>query len=232
MLIGGVAALLFQTLHPLTMAGVARYSNYRQDPLGRLERTASFLTATTFGAHRGGSGGGPGATGARRRHRDRSGRPSLCGRRSGPAHLGPRRRDPCFLTSATHLRPTTVRSAEQDPYVDEMARVAIALGATDVPRSVSELDRYFAAVRPELASPGRPRTARNFVLRGVGRWPHEVTTYGLSGGRRPGGVSPRGHDDSCAYQRPAGDRWPRSAAGPGPALHGGETATLVGLAHG
>lgn len=23
------------------------------------------------------------------------------------------------------------------------------------------------------------RTARNFILRGVGRWPHEITTHGL-----------------------------------------------------
>jgi hypothetical protein len=49
MLIGGLSALLFQMLHPLAMAGVAQHSNYRQDPLGRLERTATFLGTTTFG---------------------------------------------------------------------------------------------------------------------------------------------------------------------------------------
>ncbi len=48
MLIGGIAALLLQMLHPLAMAGVAQHSNYRKDPLGRLERTAGFLGATTF----------------------------------------------------------------------------------------------------------------------------------------------------------------------------------------
>src|SRR5688500_9257071 len=49
MLIGGVRALMLQTLHPLAMAGVAKHSNYREDPFGRLHRTGAFLGATTFG---------------------------------------------------------------------------------------------------------------------------------------------------------------------------------------
>ena len=49
MLIGGMTALFLQSLHPLAMAGVAEHSNYREDPLGRLRRTAAFVGATTFG---------------------------------------------------------------------------------------------------------------------------------------------------------------------------------------
>ena len=49
MFIGGVSALLLQTLHPLAMAGVAEHSSYQEDPLGRLRRTASFVGTTTFG---------------------------------------------------------------------------------------------------------------------------------------------------------------------------------------
>ena len=49
MLIGGFTALLLQSLHPLAMAGVAAHSSYREDPLGRLRRTAGFVAATTFG---------------------------------------------------------------------------------------------------------------------------------------------------------------------------------------
>ncbi len=49
-LVGGLRALLVQTLHPLVMAGVADHSNYRTDPLGRLHRTGAFVAATTFGA--------------------------------------------------------------------------------------------------------------------------------------------------------------------------------------
>lgn len=50
MFIGGMRALLLQSLHPLAMTGVARHSNYRSDPWGRLQRTAEFLAATTFGS--------------------------------------------------------------------------------------------------------------------------------------------------------------------------------------
>ena len=49
MVIGGVSALFLQTLHPLAMAGVADHSGYRDDPLGRLRRTAQFVGTTTYG---------------------------------------------------------------------------------------------------------------------------------------------------------------------------------------
>ena len=55
----------------------------------------------------------------------------------------------------------------------------MALGAVDVPRCVSELDQYFESVRPELRLTREAKTARNFVVRGIGRWPHEITAYGL-----------------------------------------------------
>ncbi len=48
--IGGIRALLVQSAHPEVVAGVADHSNYRVDPLGRLSRTAAYVTATTFGA--------------------------------------------------------------------------------------------------------------------------------------------------------------------------------------
>ncbi|MEM9465200.1 MAG: oxygenase MpaB family protein [Actinomycetota bacterium] len=49
MLIGGLRALLLQTLHPLALAGVTQHSSYKTDPLGRLHRTAAFVGTTTFG---------------------------------------------------------------------------------------------------------------------------------------------------------------------------------------
>jgi uncharacterized protein (DUF2236 family) len=50
MLVGGIRALLMQTLHPLAMAGVAQHSDYRTDSLGRLQRTSAFIAATTYGS--------------------------------------------------------------------------------------------------------------------------------------------------------------------------------------
>ena len=49
MFVGGLRALLLQSLHPLAMAGVAGHSGFRGDPWGRLQRTSYFLAATTFG---------------------------------------------------------------------------------------------------------------------------------------------------------------------------------------
>ena len=49
MFVGGLRALLLQSLHPLAMAGVAQHSDYRGDPWGRLQRTTAFLAVTTFG---------------------------------------------------------------------------------------------------------------------------------------------------------------------------------------
>ncbi len=207
MLIGGVAALLFQMLHPLAMAGVAEFSNYRQDPLGRLERTAMFLGTTTFRSR-------PEAEVAIDRVRSvhqqvRGTAPD--GRSysaSDPAlitwvHAAEVR---CFLNAALAYGPRPPSRAEQDQYVDEMARVAVALGAVDVPHRVSELDAYFGAVRPELRLTREARTARNFVLRGVGRWPHEITTYGLLVAAAQGVLPGWARRQLHLAQVPAGDR--------------------------
>ena len=49
MMIGGVAALLLQMLHPAVLAGVWDHSRFRDDMLGRLRRTARFIAVTTYG---------------------------------------------------------------------------------------------------------------------------------------------------------------------------------------
>ena len=49
MYVGGLRALLLQTLHPAAMTGVSEHSDYRHDMLGRLARTSTFLAVTTFG---------------------------------------------------------------------------------------------------------------------------------------------------------------------------------------
>lgn len=48
--VGGIRALLLQAAHPEVAAGVAEHSRYREDPLGRLSRTAAYVTATSFSA--------------------------------------------------------------------------------------------------------------------------------------------------------------------------------------
>jgi uncharacterized protein (DUF2236 family) len=47
---GGIRGLLVQVSHPLAMAGVHDHSAFREDPLGRLQRTSAYVTASTFGS--------------------------------------------------------------------------------------------------------------------------------------------------------------------------------------
>ena len=48
MMVGGIRALLLQSLHPVAMQGVGEHSDFRADPLGRLRRTVFFLGTTTY----------------------------------------------------------------------------------------------------------------------------------------------------------------------------------------
>src|SRR3954462_1229301 len=49
MFIGGLRALLLQTLHPVAMRAVSEHSGFRGDMWGRLHRTSTFPAVTTFG---------------------------------------------------------------------------------------------------------------------------------------------------------------------------------------
>src|SRR5262249_27713301 len=49
MYVGGIRAVLLQTMQPQAMTAVAEHSGYRGDMWGRLARTSRFLAVTTFG---------------------------------------------------------------------------------------------------------------------------------------------------------------------------------------
>jgi uncharacterized protein (DUF2236 family) len=178
MLIGGISALLLQTLHPLAMAGVAEHSNYQADPLGRLRRTASFVGATTFGTAQDAE---KAIQQVRRVHRRVRG--------VTPDGRSYSADDPdlvtfihaaevsSFLESARRFGPRDLSPAQCDQYYDEMAPVALALGAEWVPRSTAEMDDYFARLRPELHAGTQARQARDWLRRGVTRRPEQRAVY-------------------------------------------------------
>jgi len=164
-LVGGLRALLLQSLHPLAMAGVAEHSNYRADPWGRLQRTADFLGTVTFGPL------------------DRAERAIAAVRRvhdgvEGTAPDGRRYRanDPHLLTwihiaevdsfLVAHQRYGEHRltEAQQDGYVADMAVIADRLGAAAVPRSRHELDVALAAYDRELRSTPEARAAARYLI--------------------------------------------------------------------
>lgn len=150
--VGGIAALMLQTLHPLAMAGVAEHSNFREAPLERLARTGAFVRGTVFGStdvaermiatvrrvHAHVVGTAP------------DGRPYAA---SDPALLRwvHTVETSSFVRAHRRYSVNPVRGSDIDRYYDEMAVVAVKLGAIDVPRSRAEVRDYFAEIRPELA---------------------------------------------------------------------------------
>jgi uncharacterized protein (DUF2236 family) len=164
MLIGGLCALLLQTLHPLAMAGIAEHSNYKEDPLGRLGRTGSFVTGTTYGSTE---------TAERlirlvkRIHRKVRG--------TAPDGRAYSASDSdlvawvhvtevfSFLRAHQRFVPFPVRGEEADRYYHEMATIAERLGATEVPRTRAAMRTYLRAMRPQLEASERTLDAVGFL---------------------------------------------------------------------
>ncbi|GGX72878.1 hypothetical protein GCM10010358_28980 [Streptomyces minutiscleroticus] len=162
MFVGGVRALLLQSLHPLAMAAVAAHSGFRGDPWGRLQRTSTFLAVTTFGT-------ADDARHAVERVRAIHERVRGTTREGEPYHAA----DPhllgwvhaaevdSFLRAHQRYGARPLDAAGCDGYLEDTARVAAALGVTDPPRDRAE---RLAAYRPELrATPEALATAR-FIL--------------------------------------------------------------------
>lgn len=165
MLIGGLRALLLQTLHPRAMAGVAQHSDYRRDPWGRLHRTASFIGTTTFAA----TADAERAIAKVRAIHDRvQGTTSegLPYRASDPELLAwvHGTEVDSFLRAYRRYGGQATSDADADRYVAEMAEVGSRLGVLDPPRTTSQLRAYLISVRPELRPTREAREAVRFLL--------------------------------------------------------------------
>jgi uncharacterized protein (DUF2236 family) len=165
MFVGGIRALLLQSLHPLAMAAVAGHSGYRGDPWGRLQRTSYFLAVTTFGRasdaeeiirrvraiHRQVTGTAP------------DGRPYAA---SDPhlltwVHIA---EADSFLRAHSRFGAQPLDQAGRDGYVADMARIGAELGVPDPPRTEAELADRIRQYRPELAGTAGARAAARFLL--------------------------------------------------------------------
>ncbi|HEY5272132.1 MAG TPA: oxygenase MpaB family protein [Acidimicrobiales bacterium] len=169
MLIGGFAALMFQTLHPLAMAGVAAHSRFREDPLGRLQRTARFVAGTTFGAMPFVDDliGEVVAVHARVRGIAPDGRPYSA---ADPelltfVHVT---EVSSFLAGFQRYSPRPLLRVEKDQYFDEVAEIARRLGASNVPTSLGEVRTYLEQILPELVRSAQSDEALEFLRRPIG----------------------------------------------------------------
>ncbi|HEY9409205.1 MAG TPA: oxygenase MpaB family protein [Jiangellaceae bacterium] len=165
--VGGVRALYLQALHPLAMAGVAQFSSFRDDPWGRLRRTADYVGVLTYGttaeAH-------TAVAHVNRAHRGLRGIEPESGQSFEVS-------DPDLLVwvhccqvdsflSATRRAGLPLRPGEADAYVAEQVRAAQLVGVPTamIPASTADLRRYFDRVRPQLRSTAAAREAAQFIL--------------------------------------------------------------------
>ena len=171
MMVGGVAGLLLQMLHPAVLAGVWDHSNFRADMHGRLRRTARFIALTTYG----GREEAEAAIARVRRIHDRvggalpDGTPYAANDPSLLAWVHVTEAT-CFLDAWIRYAEPGMPAAHQDRYFAEMARVGEALGADPVPRSRSEARDLIEATRPRLRSDARTREVARLIL--TRRAPH------------------------------------------------------------
>jgi uncharacterized protein (DUF2236 family) len=151
--LGGLRALYLQTLHPRAMAGVRQNSSYRDDPWGRLERTASYVATVVYGT---------------------TSQADEAGERVRRLHARLRATDPdtgerfridepdllrwvhvtevdSFLTTARRAG-LALDDGEADRYLHEQRRAAELVGLTrdQVPGSVAEVRDYYREMLARL----------------------------------------------------------------------------------
>ncbi len=165
MFIGGIRALLMQTLHPVAMQAVSEHSGFRGDMWGRLARTSRFLAVTTFGA----AGDAQQAVDVVR---------AIHGRVTGTTRDGApySAADPhlllwvhvaeidSFLVAHQVYGDQPLDQAERDEYVAQTAEVARRLGVEEPPTTEAGLREVLAAFRPELHGTPQAREAIRYLL--------------------------------------------------------------------
>jgi len=165
MFVGGIRALMLQTLHPVAMRAVSEHSGFRGDMWGRLARTSRFLAVTTFGT----ADDAERAVRAVNRIHDK-----ITG--TGPDGAPYRASDPhlllwvhvaevdSFLLAHQVYGDRPLDAAERDEYVAQAAEVARRLGVPDPPTTEAGLRDALAAFRPELRGTRDAREAIRYLL--------------------------------------------------------------------
>jgi uncharacterized protein (DUF2236 family) len=171
MMVGGIASLLLQMLHPSVLAGVWDHSNFRADMHGRLRRTARFIATTTYG--------------------QRQAAEAFIGRvraiHDGVTGILPdgtpyRANDPALLawvhvTETSSFLAAWIRYAEplmsvadQDRYFAEMATIGQLMGAAPLPHSRQQARNMIDAMRPDLRADDRTTEVARLIVgrRGLG----------------------------------------------------------------
>ena len=165
MFVGGLRALLLQSLHPVAMAAVADHSGYQSDPWGRLQRVSHFLAVTTYGPVPAAERSVAVVRAVHRRVRGTT--------PDGVAYCAD---DPdllswihvaevdSFLAAYQAFGPQPLDDVEADRYVAQTSHVAARLGVPEPPRSRADIAERVAAFRPALGSTPAARDAAALLL--------------------------------------------------------------------
>ena len=166
MMVGGIAALLLQMLHPKALAGVWDHSDFQRNMHGRLRNIARFIAVTTYGAR---ADAEAAIARVRRIHDHVSGTTP-----DGSAYDA---NDPrllawvhvagsaMFLDGWIRFGEPAMSAADRDTYWAEVAPVARMLGADPVPGTVAEAEALLASFRSELSADERSTTVANLIRR-------------------------------------------------------------------
>jgi uncharacterized protein (DUF2236 family) len=166
MFVGGIRALLLQSLHPVAMLGVSQHSGFRGDPWGRLQRTSRFLATTTYGTI---ADAERSIAKVRAIHRRVKGTTSA-GRpyRADDPHLMGwihAAQVDSFLTTYRAFGAEPVDEDDADTYVRQCGFVAAKLGVVNPPQTLAELDELLAGYRPELRLSPAAKQATEMLLK-------------------------------------------------------------------
>jgi uncharacterized protein (DUF2236 family) len=166
MMVGGIAALLTQMLHPQALGGVWDHSDVQSDMLGRLRRTARFIATTTY-AHRDDALraiakvnsiheqiGGTLPDGGSYRATD----PRLLAWVHVAGAIN-------FLDGWRRYGEPAMSAADQDAYFAQSGEIARLLNADPVPRTRREAERLIDKFRSELVTNDRTLAFRDLVLK-------------------------------------------------------------------
>ena len=166
MMVGGIAALLLQMLHPKALAGVWDHSDFQKNMHGRLRNTARFIAVTTYG-HREDA---EAAIARVRRIHDQvngtlpDGSPYDANdpRLLAWVHLAG---SAMFLDGWVRFGEPAMSAADRDLYWQDVAPLGALLGADPIPRTAAEAQDMMRSFLPELRADERTRTIRNLILR-------------------------------------------------------------------
>lgn len=165
MFVGGIRALLLQTLHPAAMRAVAEHSGYRGDMWGRLARTSTFLAVTTFGHAEDAEAA---CAAVRRIHAGITGTmPDGTPYAASDPHLlrwVHVAEAQSFLLAHQVYGARPLDQAGRDEYVAQLAEVGRRLGVLDPPTTEAGLEAAVASYRPELRGTPEAREAVRYLL--------------------------------------------------------------------